>query len=96
MAAHLKVFGLSEQSLDVSAICLQDGLKVLQGVLIPALPQVEHLDPALEDEAVLALRIDLQQAVDVLFCLIDPLDVQEEYTGVIESLRLNEGRKCFT
>ena len=86
MPAHLEVFGLSEQGLDVPAIGLQHGLKVLQGVLVPALPQVEHFDPALEDEAVLALRVDLEQTVDVLFCLVDPLDVQEEYTGVIESL----------
>ena len=91
MAAHLEVFGLSEQRLDVPAVGLEHGLEVLQGVLVPALPQVEDLDPALEDEAVLALRVDLEQTVDVLLRLIDPLDVQEEYAGVIESLRLNVG-----
>ena len=84
--AHLEVLGLSEQRLNVPAVGLQHGLEVLQGVLVPALPQVEHLDPSLEDEAILALRVDLEQSVDVLFRLVNPLHVEEEYAGVIESL----------
>ena len=81
--AHLKVLGLSEEGLDVPAVGLQHGLKVLEGVLVPALAQVKDLDPALEDEAVLALRVDLEQAVDVLLRLVDPLDVEEEDAGVV-------------
>ena len=86
MPAHLKVLGLSEEGLDVPAVGLQHGLEILEGVLVPALAQVKDLDPALEDESVLALRVDLEQAVDVFLRLVNPLDVQEEYAGVIESL----------
>ena len=90
VAAHLEVLGLPEQSLDVPAVGLEHGLEVLQGVLVPALPEVEHLDPALENEAVLALRVDLEQAVDVLLRLVDPLDVEEEDAGVVQCLRFNK------
>ena len=90
VATHLEVLGLPEQSLDVPAVGLEHGLEVLQGVLVPALPEVEHLDPALENEAVLALRVDLEQAVDVLLRLVDPLDVEEEDAGVVQCLRFNK------
>ena len=59
--------------------------------LSPFGTKASHLQPALEDEPVLGLRVDLEQPVDVLTGLVDAVHVEQEHTGVVESLEIKAG-----
>ena len=87
MAAQLVVLGLPEDGLDVAVVGLEDGLEVLEGVPVAlALPQQGDLHPALQDQALLGLGVDLEQPVDVLLGLVGALHVEKEDAGVVERL----------
>ena len=63
--------------------------------LSPFGTKASHLQPALEDEPVLGLRVDLEQPVDVLTGLVDAVHVEQEHTGVVESLETKAGRPFY-
>ena len=63
--------------------------------LSPFGTKASHLQPALEDEPVLGLRVDLEQPVDVLTGLVDAVHVEQEHTGVVQSLETKAGRPFY-